>query len=153
MSSSVPRSSSSARLALVACVAGKVGHASPAKDLYDSDWFHKARRFVEARAWPWRILSAKHGLLDPDQVIEPYEVSLLHMAKAARRAWAESVLVALDELVVEHRAVVVLAGVRYREHLVPALEARGVRVEVPLAGMGIGRQLAWLKAHANAPTA
>ncbi len=146
-------STSPAPLALVACVARKVGQSSPAKDLYDSDWFHKARRFVEARAWPWRILSAKHGLLDPNEVIAPYEVSLLHMAKAARRVWAESVLVALDELVVRHRAVVVLAGTRYREHLGPALETRGVHVEVPLAGMGIGKQLAWLKAHANAPTA
>jgi Family of unknown function (DUF6884) len=142
-----------APLALVACVTGKVGHPSRAKDLYDSAWFHKARRFVEARAWPWRILSAKHGPLDPNEVIAPYEVSLLHMAKATRLAWANAVLIALDELVVKHRAVVVLAGARCREHLVPGLEARGVRVDVPLAGMGIGKQLAWLKAHTNAPTA
>ena len=42
-----------------------------AKDLYTSDWFRKARAYVEHRGGPWFILSAEHGLVDPETVIGP----------------------------------------------------------------------------------
>jgi hypothetical protein len=42
----------------------------------------------------------------------------------------------------------VLAGRFYRDKLVQRIEDYpGWTVEVPLAGLGIGRQIAWLKAH------
>jgi hypothetical protein len=40
--------------------------------------------------------------------------------------------------------VVILAGIAYREFLEPSLRSRGYVVEVPMRGLGIGRQLAWL---------
>jgi len=92
---------------------------------------------------PWRILSAKHGLLRPDAIVGPYEATLNAMAVAQRRAWAARVLVDLAPFVAAGDAVVVLAGARYRELVVPSLERRGVRVDVPLAGLGIGEQLRW----------
>ena len=54
------------RICLVACVKGKRGAPAPAKDLYRSPWFRKARRYVEQSGAPWFILSDKHGLVHPD---------------------------------------------------------------------------------------
>ena len=35
------------RIYLVACVKGKLPRPAPAKDLYTSPWFRKARQYVE----------------------------------------------------------------------------------------------------------
>ena len=41
----------------------------------------------------------------------------------------------------------ILAGVQYREHLVPELKRQGIKVTVPMKGLGIGEQLHWLNQH------
>jgi hypothetical protein len=45
--------------------------------------------------------------------------------------------------------VILLAGVLYREHLVPKLRQAKCYVEVPIKGLGIGQQKAWLKRRLN----
>ena len=134
-------------LCLVSCAAQKLSHAAPAKDLYRSNWFRKARRFVEARGWPWLILSAKHGLLEQEQVVAPYNKTLNTMRVAERRDWAEGCLDALGPHLAGVESVVFLAGKTYRECLAPALRARGIEARVPMAGLRQGEQLAWLRDH------
>ena len=56
------------RVGLVGCVKKKGSSPAPAGDLYISPLFIGRRRFVEASCDRWFILSALHGLLDPDQV-------------------------------------------------------------------------------------
>lgn len=133
-----------ADLCLVSCVAKKLARSAPARELYTSDLFRKMRDLVEARGWPWFILSAKYGLVAPEQVIEPYEKTLNTMRSAERRDWAEGCLGALEPHLVDVKSVVFLAGARYREFLVPALANRGIEVHVPMARLPIGKQLAWL---------
>ena len=132
------------RLYLISCVGTKLSTAAAARDLYVSDWFRKARAYVEATAQPWFILSAKHGLVHPADVIEPYEKTLNSMPIAERREWARAVLAEIEPRLTTARSVVVLAGQRYREFLEPALSRRGVTVIVPMAGLRIGEQLSWL---------
>lgn len=133
-----------ASLCLVSCAADKLDRPAPAKDLYTSDLFVKTRRFVEIQDKRWFILSAKHGLVDPNEEIAPYEKTLKEMGKAARRDWAAAVLNALEPHLEGVRAVVFLAGERYREFVAPALSDRGIEVQVPMQGMRIGKQFAWL---------
>jgi hypothetical protein len=132
-------------LALISCVSRKRTSLCAARDLYTSDWFKKARAYVEARQYPWQILSARHCLLDPDKVIGPYEQTLNTMGIAARRAWAERVLAALVPRLANVDRIVILAGDRYRAFLVPRIQEMGIEVEIPLLGLGIGQQLKWFK--------
>jgi hypothetical protein len=92
----------------------------------------------------WFILSAKHGLLSPDEVIAPYEQTLNRLSVMERRAWAEMVKNRLVSVVMPEDRVVILAGARYREFLMPTLELLAARVEIPMEGMRIGEQLSWL---------
>jgi hypothetical protein len=136
-----------AALYLVSCCKTKAPAAAAARDLYVSPWFAKARALAEARGADWRILSAEHGLVHPGQVLEPYETTLLRLGPAERLAWASRVWSQLLQLVRDDRPVVMLAGEIYREHLEPWLTAGGRRPEgcqVPMRGLGIGEQLAWL---------
>lgn len=132
---------------LVSCVSKKREHACEARDLYVSDLFRKARRFAEASSCPWFILSAKHGLVSPDQRIVPYERTLNKMKVADRRKWAEQVLTQLTDAVPNLSRVVFLAGEGYREFLARHLAARDVEVLVPMKGLRIGEQLSWLAQH------
>lgn len=125
-------------LYLVSCVSVKLDHPAPAKDLYCSPWFKAARQHVERLGVRWRILSAKYGVLHPDTVIEPYEMTLKTMRPHDRGVWGLRV----REQMPEADQYVLLAGRLYAEHLIKAL-----RPELPLKGLGIGQQLSWFKSH------
>jgi hypothetical protein len=124
---------------LVGCAARKAPGRRRARDLYVSDLFRKASAYADRAYDRWFILSAKHGLVDPDVELEPYDVTLSRMGAPARRAWAGRVLEQIGALGLPDGTRFFLhAGARYREHLAPAL-----RAETPLRGLGIGQQLRW----------
>jgi hypothetical protein len=118
--------------------------------LYTSPWFVKARRFVESQGSPWFILSAEYGLVEPAAETEPYERTLNTMSTRERREWAQRTFGQLVPHLARVRRTVVLAGMRYREFLLPRLSWLGLVVDVPLAGMRIGEQLHWFVERARA---
>lgn len=126
---------------LVACVGQKRPAPARARDLYQSDWFKKARAYVEARGGRWFILSALHGLVSPASVIEPYNVTLADMTAADRRAWGARVAAQLAAKIGPRTRVVILAGRFYRD---PLADWAGDRATIPMEGLGIGEQKAWL---------
>ena len=144
-----PAAASGARhtLYLISCVKTKRNTRAPAKDLYVSPWFRKARAVVEGTGDPWCILSAGYGLLDPDEEIRPYERTLNAMRVTERRVWAKGVLARIGNCVEGADTVVFFAGLRYREFLEPALRSRGLAVSVPMIGLSQGRQMQWLNAR------
>jgi hypothetical protein len=136
---------------LVSCVSKKLNQPAPAKDLYQSTWFRLARRYAERFGDRWFILSAKHGLLLPDQEIEPYEMTLNTMSRKQRLDWARRVYhqIALGSLIPQQEEIVILAGYGYRQYLELYLLADGYTVKHPLSGLGIGQQQRWLKEQAQ----
>lgn len=133
------------KIALVACVSKKDSMPMPAQDLYISDWFRKASTYAMRAADEWYILSAKYGLVAPEAVIKPYDETLNRMPVAARRAWAKRVLEDLDQVLQPGDHVVILAGIKYRENLMDPIREMGCSIEIPMEGLGIGKQLRWLK--------
>jgi len=133
------------RIFLVSCVSKKLAAASAAKDLYCSTWFRLARAYVESFEAPWFILSAKHGLIHPDKVIEPYNESLVGQRIAARREWTGLVQAQMEAQLPAADEIVLLAGERYREFIEPYLRQQFRAVDVPMKGLRIGKQLQWLK--------
>ena len=66
-----PAAADAATIALVGCVKGKRTAETEAQDLYTSDLFKKRRAHVNRRGLEWFILSAQHGLVAREQVIDP----------------------------------------------------------------------------------
>lgn len=121
---------------LVQCTDSKHNTEMEAKDLYmESAYFECMRRWAEARGDPWYILSAKHGLVDPMEVLEPYNQRGLSEAQAEA--------IAAEIYVRDFSVAHITAGSDYTNDLVPALEARGIDVVNHFAGERIGarRQL------------
>lgn len=140
------------RVFLVACSAGKVkANSLPARDLYNSQLFTLARRYAERSNDSWFILSAKFGLLDPAQLVEPYDESLNDKSTSERADWGSAVEAQLSERLHSSVELVMLAGRAYRDPLQYRLEAKGHIVTVPMMGMAIGKQLQFLSRSLAAP--
>jgi len=131
-------------IVLVACVSKKLDRPAPAADLYQSTWFKKARLYAERTGDRWYILSAKYYLLRPDQVIEPYEKTLLKMPKLARIEWGRKVAGSIVRETNTADKLVILAGQYYLGALTTFLYPFHYGLQWPLRGLGIGQQLAWL---------
>ena len=130
---------------LVACSGPKQHHPCRARDLYRSKTFQLAKQYAILSGRPWRILSAKHGLLHPDTQIQPYDLRPIHLGVAGRREWVSLILRQLDQdRVFDGKTIEVLAGADYCRTLVPALQQRGFEVVLPLAGLGHGQRQKWL---------
>ena len=128
---------------LVACVSQKLDRRARAADLYRSDWFRKARTYVEETGAPWYVLSAAHGLVKPTKRLDPYDVALRDLSAAQRRLWGQKTVAQLRRAVGarHHGRIIFLAGRLYRE---PLLAFAGDRAVIPMEGMSIGQQKAWL---------
>jgi len=62
-----------------------------AENLYSSELFYRSRRYAQANYDGWLILSAKHGLVSPCEVLVPYECKLTALSRNQRKALAERV--------------------------------------------------------------
>lgn len=92
------------------------------------------------------ILSAKYGLVDLDQTLEPYNQTLNTMKNKEIIRWAEKVKHQLENRIdFDNDTIVFLAGVKYRKYLINYFN----KVIIPLEGMGIGKQLQYLKRKIN----
>lgn len=131
-------------IALVSCVGQKLNVPAPASSLYTSQWFNLAHKYVEYKECEWYILSAKHGVVAPTQVLEPYEITLNEMSKPERQQWAKLVANQLRSLAPGGGEFIFLAGEKYREFVIPQLKQWGYTIRVPMQGLEIGQQLQWL---------
>jgi hypothetical protein len=126
------------RVGLVMCCGEKLGHPSPAEELYQSALFKKASAYAKAHYEAWFILSAKYGLVAPTDVIEPYDCTLKKMRKAERCAWGHRVFDQIVERGLAEAHFFGHTGADYLDPLPPAL-----KVERPLKGLGIGQRCGW----------
>lgn len=120
---------------LISCSSTKLDHAAPAKDLYTSPLFRKARELAERSGRPWMILSAKHGLLDPEQIVEPYDLALSDLRAEQRHQWAGMVRRQLSARWEGLATFEIYAGKLY----LAAVE--GLEYTEPLAGLQVGERL------------
>ena len=63
------------KIAIINCVNKKYNKAMAAKDLYHGIAWDAKVAFVESKYDKWYILSAKYGLISPNDIIEPYNIS------------------------------------------------------------------------------
>jgi hypothetical protein len=123
----------------------KASHAAQAAQLYTSTLSDRQRQWATARCERWFILSAKHGLLAPNTLIEPYEETLKTLSRRAKRAWSSRVLEQLKANLSDLRGMhfEIYAGMDYFDYgLREGLLEAGATVAVPWEGLGLGQRMA-----------
>lgn len=126
---------------LLACSKTKNDGELPAREKYDGDLFKKSKQYAETIDAPYAILSGKYGVLEPDDVIDDYDVSVYD--RDADK-WGDEARSGLDDLRLEqYDELRIFAGKAYREPIDQYLDALDADVSVPLDGAsGIGPMLA-----------
>lgn len=134
---------------LISCSSRKTAQPAPAAELYQGTLFKASLAWAEQQIPDAiYILSAKHHLVEPGEVLEPYDLTLNDMPTAELRQWSDTVLVQLKSATdIERDRFVILAGDKYRRFLLPHLN----RVELPLECMRIGEQVQFLQQQVAAP--
>ena len=83
-------------------------------------------------------------------MLSPYDLSLRQLTAAEREAWGDRVAVELTDRFPAGTVLWFHAGASYRAAIAPVVAHQ---VRAPLAGLGIGAQLAWYRRHAEAAEA
>jgi len=130
------------QIGLVACSRTKADRPVPARELYISPLFRAASTYAERNygSGRWLILSAHYGLVDPDRVLAPYELSLRQLTARQREFWGDRIAIELTDRFPAGTVVWFHAGALYRNAIAPVVAHQ---VRFPVAGLRIGEQLAW----------
>jgi hypothetical protein len=147
------------KIILIACVSKKGDKKAKAKDLYTSQLFKSSLAYANKQK-PDKIyiLSALHHLLETDEVIEPYNVTLSNVPKEKRKPglkilnlkekkeWGSKVIEQLSKLTdLKNDAFIILAG---NEYIKPIKESIS-HLSNPLTGLRQGERVKFLNENSR----
>jgi hypothetical protein len=139
-----PAPQGTSRVVLIASSGATAKQPHPAATLFVSPGFEVARDHAVRSGHPWFVLSAKHGLLDPGDVVGPFDVQISDQASGYRATWGEWVVAQLASRVQLQDAVVeVHGGVDFAQPLRAPLTRRGAQLDIPLPGVWRESEPGW----------
>ena len=127
---------------LVGCSKTKSHTACLAKDFYTSPPFRLAFAYAKASYSRVFSLSARYGLLHPEDEVRPYDMCLNSMSVAERNKWGERVAKQVMDALPASSLLYIHAGRNYASGLIDHLPG-SFEIEIPLASLSIGEQLRW----------
>ncbi len=130
---------------LISCSKKKGARRAPAEQLYTNPLFKLSLRYARSQnPDAIYILSAKHGLVPLDEQLVPYDNTLHSLHSEQRTVWGNRVAEQLSLVSdIASDSFTILAGELYMQ----PLRAHIHHINLPLKGLGLGKRLAYLKAH------
>lgn len=129
---------------IIPCGGQKVDHATLARHLYTGSYFTACLEFAKSIVRNERsilILSAKHGFIDLNELVEPYDVRFGEKGQASMDLLAEQA----RERGIDKLPVLALGGLRYVTNTAKVCPNCTALSDFMLDGTGIGLQIRWLK--------
>jgi len=134
------------KICLISCVKSKNEGSHKAGELYCGQLYTGHLKYAKSLGFEENdiyILSAKHGLLSFNDIIEPYEKTLNNMKKSERNKWAKNTLNQIkSKFNILDTEFTILAGKNYYENLEPFLP--NVNLPKELKGLPIGKRVQML---------
>lgn len=145
------------RILIVACGRTKKDTSAgpvPARELYVGQLFCARRGFAESSGVPWVILSAAHGLIEPSVLLSRYDKTVPELTEDERSNVQLSIVNGLiaffgSEDAISAATVEVHGGADYVELVREVLSDCDPKIVTPVAGMGIGQQLAFYRGESE----
>ena len=118
-------------VALISCSKRKLNGRHRARDLYSaSEHFVKALKFAEAQRNKFNqiyFVSGRHGLVEPDQMLDNYDFDLKKLTEEEQNAWATYVVSVLRaKISTQSTTVTVFADKTYSKCLLAALTSKEI---------------------------
>lgn len=145
------------RIVLISCVSKKLQQKTKAGKLYQGSLFHTSLAYAKSlKPDNIFILSALYGLIDLEEEIEPYDVTLSYISKTKRKpglkiltkeeknAWGIKVICQLKTKAdLENDHFIILAGKSYFRPIVGGIKINNL--DLPLEGKRIGERVQFMK--------
>lgn len=128
----------------ISCTKTKQNYSCRAKEMYSpSDLFKGAYKYdLSLKPDAIYILSAKYGLLNPNDVINPYEKTLVSAKQDEVKRWSVMVAKQIQQHHIDReQKAVFLCGKPYRKYIQNLFPNH----VAPCAHMGIGQQIKFYK--------
>ena len=124
-------------IALLSCSKSKATEECLAYKMYQGTLFSKAYSYCLSKKYIIYILSAKYKLLNPMDIIKPYNLTLNNMRIKEKQKWSDEVIFQLKQKKIYNKEIIVFAGSNYYKLLnLP-------NAKYPIAKLSQGRQLQW----------
>jgi hypothetical protein len=140
-----------AKIVFLSCTKSKTSYEAPAQELYSaSPMFQKTLEYGKTlKPDKMYILSAKHHLVNLNQKLKPYDLTLKDFNKEEKEKWGEEVYKEMKSrgLNLEKDTFIFLAGNEYIKPLTKYIPEKNI--ETPMGGKRFGQRLKWLNSQLN----
>jgi hypothetical protein len=140
-----------ATIVLLSCTKSKTAYPAPAQELYSaSPMFQKTLEYGKSlKPDKMYILSAKHHLVNLNQKLAPYDLTLKDFNKAEKEKWGAEVYNEMKQRGInpEKNKFIFLAGSEYIKPLLKYIPE--YNIENPMKGRRFGERLKWLNSKLN----
>lgn len=140
-----------ATIVLLSCTKSKTPYEAPAQELYSaSPMFQKTLEYGKTlKPDKMFILSAKHHLVDLNQKLKPYDLTLKDFTAEEKEKWGEEVYREMKQRGInpDKNKFIFLAGSEYVKPLLKYIPKSNV--ETPMGGKRFGQRLKWLNSQLN----
>ena len=113
----------------------------PARDLYVSERFVKAKAVAEKLSDAWFVLSALHGLLPSDKVVENYDLGLHSLSSEQKSNWTSSVRGSMKDMFTKEDRITFLCSDAYTDDLVSKDLSKEFVIRLPLLHKSKSKQI------------
>jgi hypothetical protein len=138
-----------ATVVLLSCTKSKTPYEAPAQELYSaSPMFQKTLEYGKTlKPDKMYILSAKHHLVNLDQKLKPYDLTLKDFNKEEKEKWGEEVYREMKQRGIDpnKNKFIFLAGNEYIKPLLKYIPESNI--ETPMGGKRFGQRLKWLNSQ------
>ncbi len=129
------------RVALISCSKRKLPEFHQAQHFYQGSKFKKSLIYTKGKFDKTYVLSAKYGLVELTDILEPYNLSLYSLSTTQRKQWAKEVTKQIKNLEdIDNTEFTLLAGEAYYENIEKMLPF----TQIPLEGLDIIASHKWL---------
>ncbi|MHA1340264.1 MAG: DUF6884 domain-containing protein [Promethearchaeota archaeon] len=104
-------------LIIVSCTKKKLDRPAPAIELYQGDIFKKTKKWVEINNFHQIIISARYGIVEPHEIIKPYDKRLSNKKEAEKLQ--RKIIPKLRKILPNYKLVVLILGNIYLEAIKP----------------------------------
>jgi hypothetical protein len=140
-----------ATIVLLSCTKSKTPYEAPAQELYSaSPMFQKTLAYGKTlKPDKMYILSAKHHLVNLNQKLKPYDLTLKDFNKEEKEKWGEEVYKEMKQRGIDpnKNKFIFLAGNEYIKPLLKYIPESNI--ETPMSGKRFGQRLKWLNSQLN----
>jgi len=145
-----PQITTPSRVVLISCSKSKLTKKAPARDLYTGTLFKRAVSWAERKGYRWYVVSALHGLVQPNRELDPYDFTLKQLRTRERESWAHMVVAAgLTKYVSRGSHAILIIPQLYRRYIEAELVKASITFENPVEHLAIGQQIRWLTKHSR----